>query len=631
MKKQNNLNVKNSYLKYIEAAILITLFAVKAFFLYDYIDYGKYSIIYAAATAGALIGLYAIISWITDRGAALWTLLGVYFLFTFFMFCDRMYFSYYGKMPSFAMLGMVSMLSGVSSTVHKLMDYTHLLYIADLPIIAIYYLGVRRFIAKREIGIRAARISSRINRAVSTALFLALGFAVALGVKLTDLKLNNLESELFLYHITDAGATMFGGKTVGSVDTGSYVQAFAKTDDTSPYYGLAQGRNLIIIQVESLQGFVINNTFNGQEITPNLNALIKDNSFYFPNYYYIVGAGNTSDAEFTVNNSLYPPTDTSAYVKYTDKDYYGLPFVLKDNGYKTADVFHGYLREYWNRDKAYPYQGFDNYYSKDTYSTDDIIGLGVSDEKFFSESVDILKTKEQPFYAFMITLSSHNPFSLPQNKRMLKVPAELDDTLFANYFEAINYTDYAIGQLMNNLKEAGLYDNSVIVIYGDHYGMPNDAENYSLASNYFGHLYYENDLFRVPMIIHIPGSGVTKTVTRASSHIDVMPTVLNLLGIKNTGGVMFGHDMLSDDTTPVYEQMHVKTGSFVTNDVFFVYPTSGILSEAKIYDLSTGNRIDDGTAATAEKYADYYNAALKVHEDCTAIIESNNIRTKAVP
>ena len=619
--------VKNTYLHYIEAAFIIVLFTLKAFFLYDYIGYGKYSVVFASMTAGAAIGIYALVSWISDRGAATWALLGLYFLFSAVMFVDRMYYSYYRKLPGVALLGMVSMLGGVTDSVRNLLDFSHLLYLVDLPIIAVYLLAARPFIARRTARRSAVRLASKINRIVSTVLFAVLTVAVAVTVKVTDLSLGNMGGELFLYHFTDVLSVMVGDRFSRDVDTGGYVQAFAETE-SEPYYGLAKGRNLIIVQVEALQGFVINRDFYGHEITPNLNALIKDDSFYFPNYYYIVGAGNTADAEFTVNNSLYPPTDMAAYIKYTDKNYYGLPFVLKDNGYKSAVVFHGYLREYWNRDKAYPYQGFDHYYSQESFSSDHIIGLGVSDERFFKESVQILKTKEQPFYAFMITLSSHHPYWLPHSDRMLPVPEHLDNTLFANYFVAINYVDYAIGCLIDELKVAGLYENSVIVIYGDHYGMPNDSENYSLASEFFGHLYYEGDFFRVPMIIHIPGSGITQTVERPSSHIDVMPTVLHLLGMRNEGGVMFGHNMLSDDTTPVFLQMHVKRGSFVTKDILFVYPISGVLSDAKCYDLKTHQRIDDGTAATAEKYAEYYNAAFKVHQDCAAIIESDSIRIK---
>jgi len=629
IKMQNFRSPKSNkaYLHYIESALIIALFVIKAYFLYEYIGYGKYSIVFAAMTAGALFGLNALISIISDKGAATWTLLAIYFLFSVIMFADRMYFSYYHKLPGVAVLGMMGMLGGVKSSVYELLDFSHVLYLADLPVLAVYFIAARRYILRHTKSVAAARKASRINRIASASVFFLLVAVVAVTIKLTDLKLENISGELFVYHFTDVLSVMVGDRFSGGADTNEYVQASAEAE-SDPYYGLAKGRNLIIVQVESLQGFVIGNDFYGSEITPNLNALIKHDSFYFPNYYYVVGAGNTSDAEFAVNNSLYPPTDLAAYIKYTDKKYYGLPFVLKDNGYKSAMVFHGYLREYWNRDKAYPYQGFDEYYSQESFSSDHIIGLGVSDERFFRESVEVLRAKEQPFYAFMITLSSHHPYWLPREDRRLPVPDELDNTLFANYFVAINYVDYAIGCLIEELKAAGLYDNSMIVIYGDHYGMTNDEENYSLASQYFGHLYYEGDLFRVPMIIHIPGSGVSMTVDRPSSHVDVMPTVLHLLGIRNEGGVMFGHNMLSDDETPVYLQMHVKRGSFVTKDILFVYPTNGIISDAKCFDLKAHKRIDDGTAAFAERYAEQYTTAQKVIQDCISIIEADRIRVK---
>ena len=149
--------VKNTYLHYIEAAVIIALFTVKAFFLYEYIGYGKYSIVFAAMTAGALIGLNALVSFISDRGAATWTLLGLYFVFSIIMFADRMYFSYYHKLPGVALLGMVKMLGGVPDSVIELLDFSHLLYLVDLPVIAVYLLAFRRLIVRRAKSLAAVR------------------------------------------------------------------------------------------------------------------------------------------------------------------------------------------------------------------------------------------------------------------------------------------------------------------------------------------------------------------------------------------------------------------------------------------------------------------------------------------
>ena len=104
---------------------------------------------------------------------------------------------------------------------------------------------------------------------------------------------------------------------------------------------MAEGRNVFIIQVEALQNFVIGTSYEGQEIMPNLNAMIANDTIYFNNYSYQIGGGNTSDAEFAVNNSLFAPESEAAYVKYENNDFYGLPFLLKNSGYTGAHAFHG--------------------------------------------------------------------------------------------------------------------------------------------------------------------------------------------------------------------------------------------------------------------------------------------------
>ena len=95
------------------------------------------------------------------------------------------------------------------------------------------------------------------------------------------------------------------------------------------YFGIGKNRNLIVIQVESLQNFVVNKKYGDTEITPNLNYLINNDSFYFPNYYQQLGLGNTSDAEFITNNSIYPTTEGQAYSLYQNNEFYGLPWQLR--------------------------------------------------------------------------------------------------------------------------------------------------------------------------------------------------------------------------------------------------------------------------------------------------------------
>lgn len=202
-----------------------------------------------------------------------------------------------------------------------------------------------------------------------------------------------------------------------------------KPIEVKKYYRLAEGRNVIVIQVEALQDFVLNMRYNGQELTPNLNRLLKQDTLYFNRYYQQIGRGGTSDAEFVTQNSLYPSMDIYSYKKYVSNDFLGLPKVLKEKGYSTM-AFHGYKPEFWNRSEIYPVLGFDRFISKQDYVNEEVIGWGVSDKSFFRQSSLYLLKTRQPFYAFLITLSSHHPYALPKQYRKIKLMPEHYSTLF---------------------------------------------------------------------------------------------------------------------------------------------------------------------------------------------------------
>ncbi|MFP3338857.1 LTA synthase family protein, partial [Micrococcus sp. SIMBA_131] len=125
-------------------------------------------------------------------------------------------------------------------------------------------------------------------------------------------------------------------------------------------FGMGENKNLVIVQGESLNDFVIGLKVNGEEITPNLNELIQK-SHYFTNIYTQIGKGNTSDAEFIVNNSLFPAEKESGYSAYENAAFQSLPILLNEEAYRTS-VAHGNDPDFWNRKAAYPAQGFDEFY-----------------------------------------------------------------------------------------------------------------------------------------------------------------------------------------------------------------------------------------------------------------------------
>ena len=223
---------------------------------------------------------------------------------------------------------------------------------------------------------------------------------------------------------------------------------------------------------------------------------------------------------------------------------------------------------------------------------DEFIGMGLSDESFLTQVAEKMQKMEEPFYSFIITLTSHHPFTMDEKYCKINLKEEHKGTLFGDYINSINYFDTALQKFFNELKEKGLYEDSIFVIYGDHFGIA----NYNYPDVYFvkelmDSQYTYMDMLNVPLIIHIPEMEKAETIETVAGHVDVLPTLLHLLGIENNKGIMMGNDIFSVDENIVYEMMHVGEGSFITNDVFYYSSISGIEVFNKAYDLKTGSEV----------------------------------------
>lgn len=363
-------------------------------------------------------------------------------------------------------------------------------------------------------------------------------------------------------------------------------------DEKPKAFGLAKGRNIITIQAESLQNFVINREMNGQSITPVLNNLINQDSIYFKRYYEQVGWGNTSDAEFISHNSFYPSTKTFSYKAFEDNKFASFPMLLKEEGYSTI-AFHGNEGGFWNRENIYPSQGIDNFMSLEDLQQDELIGIGLSDGSLFRQSVDFLKKQPQPFYAFYITLTSHHPFVIEEQYKGLKIEGEYQDTVLEDYLQSVHYLDQQIGNFIDMLKAEGLYEDSIIVIYGDHEGLDmRDEETYQLLTDFLGKPYQNDEMFRVPFIVHIPNSGLQQEVTTAGGQIDFFPTMANLMGIEIDGGKLLGKDLLNTQDGFIAMQVHVARGSFIDNEKVFIMSNDGIFENSKAWNIYTREAVD---------------------------------------
>jgi len=348
-------------------------------------------------------------------------------------------------------------------------------------------------------------------------------------------------------------------------------------------FGIAKGKNVILISLESTQNFVINNKVNDQEITPFLNKIVKE-SFYFDNFYHQTGQGKTSDAEFIVDNSLYGLPRGAVYFTHSSNEFRATPEILKENGYYAA-AFHANNKSFWNRDVMYKTVGYNHYYAEEYYdiNDDNSVGWGLKDKEFFTQSVDLLEGIPQPFYAKFLTLTNHHPFELDDSDKTIDEFDSNSKTL-NQYFPTVRYLDESLEQFFEQLKEKGLYENSIIVMYGDHYGI-SENHNKAMAKYLMKEkitAYDHIELQKVPFIIHIPGME-GKTISTVSGQIDIKPTLLHLLGIETKGGIDFGQDLFQKDENDSLAVL--RDGSFVTKD--YVY------SKNKCYQKTDGMQTED--------------------------------------
>lgn len=389
--------------------------------------------------------------------------------------------------------------------------------------------------------------------------------------------------------------------------------ATQKLPDNIQYYGTQKGKNVFMIHLESFQQFLIDYKVDGQEVTPNLNKFYHDqNTLSFDNFYNQVGQGKTSDAEMMQENSLFGLATGSAMVKYgTNNTFESLPAILGQRGYTTA-AFHGDVASFWNRDNTYKSFGYDYFFSKSYYPNANKanynVGYGMKDKIFLRDSAQYIEQLPQPFYAKLITVTNHYPYDL--DKQNIAFPAtKTGDNTVDGYVQTAHYLDQSFGELMAYLKKVGLYNNSVFVLYGDHYGISENHQpaiaqllgkdkvtNYDLAN-----------FQKVPFMIHATGlkGGIDHTY---GGEIDMMPTLLDLLGVPDDGMTMFGQDMLSSD----------YKGKVVFRDGDWITPTYTKFNN-QYFNTQTGQQVTESSDKQLKKVAktmsDYATKVLGYSDD----------------
>ena len=561
-------------------------------------------------------------------------------IFTAICTINSAYYTFYTSFASVSMLSLTQYIGEVGdAVVENVLQIKDLVYILPLIFFIYYYHRLAKK-DKYKIYSKTTRMKKFKNTIITGAVILFL-FIISLSsleisrfVKQWNREYIVMRFGIYMYQGNDIIASiqpkisaMFGYDDAKKEFNEYYKDRKDEQDYSNEYTNIFEGRNVIVIHAESMQDIALNRTFNEEEVTPNLNRLI-DEGLFFTNFYSQVSVGTSSDTELTFNTSLMPTQNGTAFVSYFDRTYIATPSLMKEKGYYTFSM-HANNADFWNRRAMHESLGYDKFYSKETYDVDkeNVIGLGLSDKEFFAQSVEKIKKiseEHEKYYGLLITLTNHTPFSDTDKYGEFAVTMKttitnedgtteeieapyLEGTKLGNYFKSVHYADAALGEFFQAMAEAGLLDNTVVILYGDH-----DARlprsDYNLMNNYDpvtdsvkskdDETYEEYDSFdyeldrKVPLLIWTKDGKVKGKVDYTMGMYDVMPTIGNMLGFYNKYAL--GHDIFETKENNI---VVFPNGNWITDKMYYN-------SQKGEYKLLKDEIIDEDYISKNNEYAE---------------------------
>ena len=504
-----------------------------------------------------------------------------------------------------SVLGFSKVSQGLSGSSFSLMKPHDVLYWLDIAT----FIGILVWLTIKKIPIKSQPVSKPMAIAVTCLSGLIFSGNLALSeANRPQLLQRTFDRSYIVKYLGIDAYTIYDGIKTGMT---SSVRAHASSngidevlDYTKKHYaepnpetfGIAKGKNVIVLHLESFQQFLINMKVDGQEVTPFLNSIFQNQAtISFDNFFHEVGQGKTSDAENMLETGTFGLPQGSLFTELgSDNVFQAAPAILGQKQGYTSAVFHGNVASFWNRDHVYKNLGYDNFFDRSYFDeSDETLGYGILDKDLFSESAQYLEHLQQPFYTKFLSVTNHTPY-YTDDKNFDFPSLNTGNSTVDNYVRTAHYLDQSLEQFFTYLKKSAIYQNSIFVIYGDHFGISN-TDNKDLASalgkdpdtwNEFDNAQMQ----RVPLMIHIPGYTKGSVNHEYGGEIDVLPTLLHLLGIDDKDYLHFGTDLLS----PQHDQVVAfRNGNFVT-------PKYTILG-GKAYNNQTGEIIDTKAAGIDEE------------------------------
>ena len=477
-------------------------------------------------------------SFLAGKKLHLWLLILTNLVYSMLIIGDLWYFRGFNDFLSFHLLSELNNLNNLSSSVLSMGRPIDILFVLDI----IVFLALSSFLNKRYLGLNI--VKGTFQRLFGFSVLIIIILHLSLNYLAKDYNGIELFKTQFIpystmrnlsplgYHLYDAFVFIEDNTPYNmSSEEETKIKDWFSFKNENPadnkYKDMFLGKNIMIIQVESLENFVINNSHEDQELTPNLNKLLK-NSLYFSNIYEQVNNGNSADSDLMINTSLFPVRRGSTFFRFPNNKYNTLPSMLSNVGYSSR-ALHSDYGYYWNVEKALSNFGFREFKDIRDFDSSDTFGMGLTDESFLKQVNDMVVKENNPFYYFTVTSTSHSPFKMPKQFKGLKLSEDFDKNYMGGYFQSVNYADQQIGKFIDNLDREGILDNTIIVIYGDHNGV---HKYYNDEVSKLGNQepWWENQ-GRIPLIIYSKGIDGEEIKT-IGGQIDLLPTLAYTLGLK---------------------------------------------------------------------------------------------------
>lgn len=481
----------------------------------------------------------------------------IYLFFTLFFFANLWYNKYFGNYLSVADITMGQGIRPIKVLFRQLTGWLDLLFIFEFPVL-IYLIFFSGSFKEKKVSIFNNSDYRKNKIIVFLLIIILLGGHIIYA--------NNfyaVDDFFALYeHSTPAFVSVYGIIPLYFAEFYS-MQTMEKEDiempddtqivgeeELSPDHHIKDVKNIIVIQLESFDHKIIGRKQNGREITPFLNQL-KSMSLYFNNI-YAQHVNGSFDAEFSFLTSLYPTNKNYAFKTNDMTEFNSLVNILKQRDYEIL-AFHGNKEEFFYRDKGYPEMGFDNFYNRNHFSAEEgEVGsdtyLGINDYDFFDQSIEYLEKASSPFFAFYITVTSHTPFDFYPEEYSVEEFEDLKPPIVKDYYNSVHFTDQSLKMFFEGLKEKGLFEDTLFVLYADH-----TADIYKESYNSGGEFTMEKNVkepSNIPLMIYHPELE-EKTITKTGTHTDIAPTILDLLGDEEKPEGFLGVSLLKEEENPV--------------------------------------------------------------------------------